>query len=58
MELLQLVIMELLQLVWNIWKLIIDVFLLWFIIYSFWHGAKIESGNVRIEFYGIARFFK
>lgn len=48
--------MELLQLVWNIWKLIIEVFLLWFVIYSFWHGAKIESGNVRIEFYGIARF--
>lgn len=45
--------MEILKLIWCLLKLIIDIFLIWLMIYSFWYGIKIETGNLIIELYGI-----
>lgn len=45
--------METLKLIWYLLKLIIDIFLIWLMIYSFWYGIKIETGNLIIELYGI-----
>lgn len=34
------------------------LFLIWLSVYSFWHGLVFETGDLRIELYGISRFFK
>lgn len=49
--------MNFLKIIWYLYKFIVDVFLLWLVLYSFWHGIKIETGNFSFELYGIARFF-
>lgn len=43
--------------VWLLIKLVISMLLLIFFIWTFWHGAKITTGGVEIELYGIGRFF-
>lgn len=34
-----------------------EFLLLLFVSWSFWHGSKIESNGIIVEFYGIKRFF-
>ena len=48
----------LLKEIWNLVSLFCEIVLLLFSLWSFWHGAKIESGGLLIELYGIKRFFK
>lgn len=48
----------LLKEIWNLVSLFCEIVLLLFLLWSLWHGAKIESGNLLIELYGIKRFFK
>lgn len=43
--------------VWLLIKLAINMLLLIFFIWTFWHGVKIETGGIEIELYGIGRFF-
>ena len=47
-----------LKLIWVLFNLIFETILLLFLLWSFWHGAKIESGGLLIELCGIKRFFK
>ena len=47
-----------LKLIWELFSLIFETILLLFLLWLFWHGAKIESGGLLIELYGIKRFFK
>lgn len=49
--------MALLKLAWHLFEFVLDVFLLWLVIYSFWHGFTFKTGNFNFELYGIARFF-
>lgn len=44
--------------IWNLFDLVCGIVLLLFMLWSIWHGAKIESGGLVIELYGIKRFFK
>ena len=44
--------------IWELFSLIFETILLLFLLWSFWHGAKIESGGLIVELYGIIRFFK
>lgn len=39
-------------------KFVIDILLLLFLIYGLWHGWTLESGSIKIELYGIGRYFK
>lgn len=48
---------SILKLIWELFSLIFGIILLLFLCWSFWHGAKIESGGLVIELYGIKRFF-
>lgn len=48
----------LLKEIWNLVSLFCEIVLLLFLLWSLLHGAKIESGNLLIELYGIKRFFK
>ena len=43
--------------IWGLFDLVCGIVLLLFMLWSFWHGAKIESGGLVIELYGIKRFF-
>lgn len=49
---------SILKLIWELFSLIFGIILLLFLCWSFWHGAKIESGGLIVELYGIKRFFK
>lgn len=51
-------IMYCLGLLWQCVKFVFSILLLLFFIYGFWHGWTLESGNIKIELYGIGRFFK
>ena len=44
--------------IWGLFDLVCGIALLLFMLWSFWHGAKIERGGLLIELYGIKRFFK
>jgi hypothetical protein len=46
------------KLICELFNLIFGTIFLLFLLWSFWHGAKIESGGLIIELYGIKRFFK
>lgn len=51
-------IMYYLGLLWKGIEFLLTILLLLFVIYSFWHGWTLESGNIKIELYGIGRYFK
>lgn len=44
--------------IWELFDLVCRIVLILFMLWSFWHGVKIESGGLVIELYGIGRFFK
>lgn len=46
-----------LQAAWNAAVFVFQLLLLLFLLWSFWHGSKIESNGITIELYGIKRFF-
>lgn len=46
------------KLIWDLFNLVCSMILILFMLWSFWYGVKIESGDLIIELYGIGRFFK
>lgn len=50
--------LDLFNLLCSICKLTVDVLLLLLILYSFWYGARLETGDLVIEIYGISKYFK
>lgn len=49
---------SLLKFIWDAFGLVCAMLLVAFMLWSFWHGVKIESGGLIIELYGIRRYFK
>ena len=45
------------RVVWLLIELAINMLLLIFFIWTFWHGLKVETGGIEIELYGIGRTF-
>ena len=48
---------EFIEIAWFLIKTSLEILLLTFFVWSFWHGAKITTGGIEIELYGIGRFF-
>lgn len=43
---------------WKSWKLFLLTLCFLLMLWSCWYGIKIECGDIKIELYGIGRFFK
>lgn len=51
-------VLDMVGLIWDLVNLVRSIILLLFMLWSLWHGVRIESGGLVIELYGIGRYFK